>query len=282
MTNVSYDNNYMVPLDGKDWCSLKCENDLDYIEPFVDGDALYFQFVIPYGQYIGYWDIVNLSATVIPQTIDWQQYYGTVNGDEINTIVLKVTFDTDFCATASAANKCFRLQLNIYDDEFPGGTMLYIMRSNLFTCTFCQTTVTIQSSYSITDCLGNYYNNGRIAQDIGLQGNGDEATFSNSKRIYATLKKLPSKISLSSNSNCYLYKSEIIEAYELQGTKLYPPYVARQIENIMLGRNLTINGEQYQLRGDSIFQLVKEQGMSMFKLNAQLEKCPCEVVFDCV
>ena len=50
----------------------------------------------------------------------------------------------------------------------------------------------------------------------------------------------------------------------------------------MLGRNLTINGEQYQLRGDSIFQLVKEQGMSMFKLNAQLEKCPCEVVFDCV
>ena len=130
--------------------------------------------------------------------------------------------------------------------------------------------------------MNNYYSDEAIPDQSGSMQSGEQVTYNNGIRIYATIKKLPSKLSISSNSNCYLYKSEVIESYELQGTKLYPPYKARQIENIMLGKNLFIDNEQYQLRGDSIFEAVRIEGMSMFKLKAQLEKCPCEVVFDCL
>jgi len=279
MTTTSYDNNFMFPLVGKEWCSIKCENDLDYIEPFVDRDTIYFQHKLPIGQFIGYIAIVNWNNTVVVppfSALSFSEFY-----DAQNVIVGQI-LTTGLCSgAASEANKCFKIALNVYSAPYGSGSVLYTTRSVKYSCTFCEQTVIISSTYNDKDCLGNYYNMDTIPKEGGQFDLALAPYYSNAKRIYASLKKLPSKVNLSSNSNCYLYKSEIIEAYELQGTKLYPPYVARQIENIMLGRNLRINGEEFQLRGDSIFEPLKVEGMSMFRLKAQLEKCPCEVVFDC-
>lgn len=280
MTTTSYDNNFMLPLSGKDWCSLKCENDLAYIEPFKDGDLLKFFMALPTGQYIHDFTITDWSDnTISGPTIAWNEYY-----DSLTRAIITVIMGEPYCSSASAQNKCFRLNLRIHNAKLgvTPTTYLYTIKSNKYSCTFCEPTVWIESVYNNQDCLGNYYDNDDIPQESGHTYQGDYYYWTNGKRIYATLKKLPSRLSLSSNTNCYLYKSELIETYELQGTRLYPPYVARQVENIMLGRTFKIDGEEFQVRGNSIFEPVREPGMTMFRLKAQLEKCPCEVVFDCV
>lgn len=275
MTSTSYDNNFMFPFSGMDWCSTKCENDLDYIEPFANGDVIKFQFILPATSAVSSVFVKDWSGNVLTTGITIS--YGIYSDSGSVTVNVQIDFSSTYCSTSTAAAKCFYVQLGYS----VGGGAIQVARSNKYTCTYCEGTVKVKSRYNDRDCLSNYYDNGKIPQSVGFEGLGDDVDFSNDKRIYASLKKLPSKLNLSSNTNCYLYKSEIIEAYELQGTRLYPPYAARQIENIMLGRTFTIDGEEYQVRGNQIFEPVKEPGMSMFRLKAQLEKCPCEVVFDC-
>ena len=57
----SYDNNNYFPYDGFEWCNVKCENDLDYVQPYMPGDNLSIQWKMPYGYFMGFWAMVQGS-----------------------------------------------------------------------------------------------------------------------------------------------------------------------------------------------------------------------------
>lgn len=286
----SYDNNNYFPYDGFEWCNVKCENDLDYVQPYMPGDNLSIQWKMPYGYFMGFWALVQGSSPfggIAGNTFYWKEVYGIENGIDVNNCTMNIIVNSSLCSSATMADRCFRINVTWYDDVY-GSSTNPVLNTNsvLFSCNPCEPTVLINSEYNIagTDCLGNYYSPALMPDDYGSTQVGSGLpifSFRNIRRIYAKLKKLPSKLTISSNSNCYLYKSELVESYELQGTRLYPPNEARIIENIMTGKNFTINNEQFQVRGETIFTPVDERGMSMFRLKAQLEKCPCEVAFDC-
>lgn len=114
-----------------------------------------------------------------------------------------------------------------------------------------------------------------------IHSGGLHEPIKNTLRIPAILRKLPSKFNFSRNDKCNNYRSEVTETYSLKGTMPYPPYFAEMVENIMGGKQFFVSDVEYKIVSDSVFKTINVQGMSTLQLDAQLEKCPARVYFDC-
>lgn len=186
-------------------------------------------------------------------------------------------FSSENCTTHSTGinTQCWMIEFEIDNGD---GTTSSIY-SEPYECVMCEPTVVIRSDYRNVnvDCLGQVY-------DLNIPGTtmtGNLTAFQNKMRIPAVIRNLPSRFGITSNVKCFNFKSEIVERFELQGTKPIPPYLARMIENIMVGSDFYIDNVEYQIRGESAFDIINEKAISAYRLKASLEACPCEVNFEC-
>jgi hypothetical protein len=186
-------------------------------------------------------------------------------------------FSSENCVThtINLDNRCWMVEFEVANDDHTTSSIY----SEPYECVLCEPTVVVRSDYRNVnvDCLGQYY-------DLDIAGTvitGNLAAFENKHRIPGVIRNLPSRFGISSNSKCFNYKSEIVERFELQGTKPIPPYLSRMIENVMAGSDFFIDDVEYQVRGESAFEVINEKAISAYKLRATLESCSCEVNFEC-
>lgn len=150
-------------------------------------------------------------------------------------------------------------------------------------CEYNKATAVIYSSYAGQphDVLGIWTFNigdiGDVAMNDGALGNFAAPGL----RIPAIVLDLPTKVALTRNAKCAIYKSEAVFRYKLQGRKAYPPYFARMVESIALGRAFNYDGKQYEIAGETIFEEIEVPGVSAFKLNTQLQSCNNYIYHDC-
>lgn len=191
-------------------------------------------------------------------------------------VLVEKTYNSINCKTCYATKRisCFALAVNLIPVQQGEPFTVY---SEPFECNECEPSVLIESDYGgRPDCMGNIYTF-PPNKDGGLL-----AEYKNTLRIPAVVRNLPSKFSATINDKCHIYKSEITETAEIQGTKAFPRYFARMVENVAAGRRFWADGVQYLIRGERIFEPFTAPATSTETLNLHVEKCVCEVYFDCV
>lgn len=99
-------------------------------------------------------------------------------------------------------------------------------------------------------------------------------------RIPAGIDRVPSKMSKTINSSCFQYRSEITKQVRMRGEPV-PAWFQDAVETLALGRSLKLDGIQYQLEQESIFENSDLNGSVFQNINVLLSQCKCENVFVC-
>lgn len=175
---------------------------------------------------------------------------------------------------------CFMFEAEVAFTDFPtaGGPSFY---TEPYECVKCENTLKIGGYYGTDfDTMGLWNFNHAKHADPALSFGGLEV-IGNAMRIPAIVRNLPARFSVTKNDKCFTYKSEVVRIRELQGTKAYPPYFADFVTSCLTAHRFRINGREHQVRGDQAFETIGINGMSAYKLKAQIEECANTVYFDC-
>ncbi len=130
----------------------------------------------------------------------------------------------------------------------------------------------LESTYSFLDCFGQYYGN-----DFNLAA-GIPFAFSNAIRVHGSFEQLSFSITKEQiDSTLKTTASQLCENWLLR-TKHLPQRFAKYIATVLAGKDVTINGVEYQVEGE--LNKNNETGTQFyFDINAQ--RCDCNKSLSC-
>lgn len=199
-----------------------------------------------------------------------KKFYGAysvkVNG---SIAILSAMFTNDQIACLNET--CFRVAIDLNFAALP--SPLYTFYTKTYQKLLCdEDSLFIESKYSDNyslDC-GGHYN----VPNTGLYANKHYL------RIPADIDKLPSNVLKTYNAKCFQYRSEVTKRVQLKSDPM-PDWFQDACETLMLGTNFKINGVEYQIGTENIFENNDLIGSVFQNINLPLTQCKCENVFVC-
>lgn len=130
----------------------------------------------------------------------------------------------------------------------------------------------IESTYSFLDCFGQYYGNDfNLAQGIPF-------TFSNAIRVHGSFEQTAFQITKEQiDSTLKTTASQLCETWLLR-TKHLPQRFAKYLATVLAGKDVTINGVEYQVEGE--LNRNNETG-SQFYFDVNAQRCDCNKSLSC-
>jgi len=181
---------------------------------------------------------------------------------------------TNIVTTALALSHypdCFRLKVTITFST-AGVTNVY------YTKTFkmlneCENTVLVEAQYptAAIDSAGHDH-----------QQNG--TTFHNGKlwmRFHADLEREKSKLKVSMNSRCYVYKSERVQMFRMKSDP-FPQWMGQAFETLCGGQYFLVDGQRYYIEDvENVLTDSDVPGSNYQNIDLPLQQCKYENVFVC-
>lgn len=190
----------------------------------------------------------------------------TINGGAIIPVDLFTDDELE-----SLGSYCFRVKIDVNFSIIPTAKE-YFTKQFQFDYQCEEETIYMHSDYGtqMIDCAGQYYYGATTT--LGVTN-----LF---LRIPAGLENTPSKLTKTINAKCFQYKSERAKQVRMRSIPV-PEWFGDAIETLVLGKNLTADGIEYQLESESIFENNDISGTTFQNINVLLSQCKCENVFVC-
>ncbi len=244
------------------WNNNLCTQDQPYCQPFVRGDKVYLQFIIPNPTVIGIFPtIVNgidnefiwlpdaavvfetgsdddgnryqnciVDTTYLPEDIccfyiKWFLYYQNVNYEDFSACVAdKMGYDGQ--TQLQAIHNCL--------EEMLDPAVIKGQVTEPYCEEKCLPTIVVQGEYPKYDCNGNYY--------APFTGNGTNS-FLKKFRVYGEIAEQGYSFS-KTILNGKTKSSKQVTNWLLRTPKI-PPYVAKMLADSFNSKQLTINGAEF-------------------------------------
>ena len=294
---------------GDSWNCNLCGNDLPFWIPYEDNDTFDFQFQQPDEitgvECMNSWLPANLlspintafatfeiltccddtALTITEEMLDAiapNRYVGSYtitdySGNEKQNPIQMIRFNLNairLFLEAEGLENCFYFRFTFTNTKFclPFSESSSSFCSEPFKYYDCtkKATVLIESIYPKQDCFDMYFGNNFTGLDafeysnrIRVPGYFEQASFNITKEVInTTLKTVMSQ------------KSEV---WQLKTTHL-PQSFVKNLVNILSGRNVYVNGEEYQVQGD--INRNNETGLQWY-LEVNFEKIDCSKSLTC-
>ncbi len=139
--------------------------------------------------------------------------------------------------------------------------------------------ITLKSLFDCYDSIsGDFY--GFPTSTTGGTAAGGPFRFEKVTHITGTVRRQPREITRQVSGNCRVQKVESARTYDLQGREMFPLWKMDEIEGMLHGNHVFVNGREYIYRGDTPFTRLYPC-RDYFRLKTTLEDCPKQQIFGC-
>lgn len=254
-------------------------------------------------------NIIRADGTSIEILSNGNPYIDVFNGQfTLNTTVFNYTnmrFNNYTPSMVSAG--CFCLELIIFDGStvfFHKYTQRYTLRSTIVlagsaTISGATTDITLcdplsnpdlcqipnvifESSFDCIDAYtGQYY--GTTATMIGNSSGNVPFNYIKRSNIEGFFRSTAHAVKRTISLNCRTQRTEKTDSWTLSGGVLFPQWKKNEIQDMLLGNHLYINGKEYQSEGGSIFKPLQRlyNCQQFFQLSMEFIGCYEWQVFGC-
>lgn len=260
------------------WNCNRCGSSAEFYAPFERGDIIPFQ--------TNFADNYNSPNSVLTAGIKGNispvNYYVEIELQDGNGTAISTNAD-DFCSDYYVAYsdetgsiqtwyintglfpanlKCFKIKITYYRLTSGIPTIERVIYSDEFReNTSCRNTVLIQSTYSDSDCFGNFY---------GISNNyfgTNNIPFYNSIRLFGDVEFVGEDDETETNDRGIVIKRTIRERYQIE-SGLYPAYFVKRISQTVRGNAIFVDAVEYK----NFVYPDKLDGTKMFGIDLTFEK----------
>lgn len=141
--------------------------------------------------------------------------------------------------------------------------------------------VKLSATYNCFDNIkGAYYGDPKTL--LKYQGNDQTLIYQNSFYIPGQLKLQPAEIKRNITFLGKPQRVENVEKFSLSGLQIFPDWKMREIESVLSGRRIFVDGIEYVYRGAKAFSRDEMQGTNSWIFKTELENTPKINDFTCI